>query len=102
MENAKCRKFFNRHFLCNSLVWTCQLTGMTNLTYQQAVESEAEARKAIDSVSVVLQKAALSLIHRTRRTNVRVVTDEICAFFKERFIVGETVDLVQVTNTGAK
>ena len=83
-------------------MWTCQLTGTANLTFEQAANSEAEAKKAIDSVPVHFQKAALTLVHHTRRTNVKTVTDEICAFFKERFVVGETVDLVQLTNTGTK
>jgi len=84
------------------LVWTCAYTGQTNLTYTQALESEEEARGVIDSIPWCYQRASLSLIHHTRRTNLRTLSDEICAFYRERFIVGEQVGLMQNTNSGAK
>lgn len=37
--------FFQRTILCNSLVWSCSVTGKSNLTYDEAVESEKKARK---------------------------------------------------------
>ena len=36
--------FFQRTILCNSLVWSCSVTGKSNLTYDEAVESEQKAR----------------------------------------------------------
>ena len=97
-----CRKFFNRHFLCNSYVWTCSLTGQSNLTYTQALTSEREAQKLLDSFAECYQRAVLELVHHAHRTNMRTLTDELCLFFKERYVVGERLDLVQTTSSGAK
>jgi len=83
-------------------VWTCELTGQSNLTYTQALESEKEAREVINSIPLCYQRASLSLIHHTRRTNLRTLSDEICGFYRERFIVGEQVGLTQNTNSGTK
>ena len=97
-----CRKFFNRHFLCNSYVWTCSLTGQSHLTYTQAVESETEAQKLLDSFPQCYKRAVLELVHHVRRTNIRSLGDELLAFFKERYVVGERLELVQTTSSGAK
>lgn len=83
-------------------MWTCELTGATNLTYLQALESEKEARRLLESFAPCYQAAALTLVHQARRTNVRTLTDEICAFYRERFIVGELVNLTRSTISGAK
>lgn len=39
-----CREFCQRVILCNSLVWSCSLTGKPQLTYQEALQSEENAR----------------------------------------------------------
>ena len=83
-------------------MWTCELTGQTNLTYTQALESEKEAKKLLDSLPESLQKAALNLVHHTRRTNLRTLADEICAFYRQRFVQGECLDMMQSTTSGAK
>ena len=33
--------------MCNSLVWACSLTGKINLTYEEALDSENQARKLL-------------------------------------------------------
>lgn len=33
-------EFFDRFLYCNSLIWTCEKTGKSGLTYQEALESE--------------------------------------------------------------
>ena len=38
-------EFFQRTILCNSLVWSCAVTGKSNLTFEEALESEEKARK---------------------------------------------------------
>lgn len=96
------RKYFNRHFLCNSLVWTCELTGQANLTYSQALQSEKEARKIMDSLPECFQKAALSLVHHVRRTNVKTLADEVCAFYRLRFVEGEELGMRKRTSSGAE
>jgi ATP-utilising chromatin assembly and remodelling N-terminal. len=42
-----CREFCQRVILCNSLVWCCSLTGKPQLTYQEALQSEENARVLI-------------------------------------------------------
>ena len=37
-------QFFERTILCNSLVWSCSVTGKSGMTYEEAVESEAKVR----------------------------------------------------------
>ena len=99
---SSCRKYFNRHFLCNSLIWTCELTGQANLTYSQALQSEKEARKVMDSLPECFQKAALSLVHHVRRTNIKMLADEVCTFYRLRFVEGEELGMRKKTSTGAE
>ncbi|KAJ8963181.1 hypothetical protein NQ318_018646 [Aromia moschata] len=40
-------EFSERMFLCNSMVWTCSMTGKSNLTYQEALESEENAKQSL-------------------------------------------------------
>ena len=89
-------------FQCNSQVWTCEMTGTSGLTYQQALESEAEASKLISSLDESLQRAVLTLVHHARRTNIKTLADEIAAFYRERFVKGEVVDVTNTTTSGAK
>lgn len=44
------RAFFERTIMCNSLVWSCSLTGKSNLTYQEAVDSEKKAIKTVSDI----------------------------------------------------
>lgn len=96
------RSFFNRHYLCESLVWTCELSGQSNLTYTQALKSEEEARRCLNSLSLCYQRAALSLIHHARRTNLKSLTEEIVSFYKRRFVIGEVIDQSQNKANGTK
>lgn len=97
-----CRSFFNRHYLCESLVWTCELSGQSNLTYTQALESEKEAQRQLDSLSSCYQKAVLTLIHHTKRTNLKTLSEEIISFYRHRFIEGEIVEHQQTKAAGLK
>ena len=45
--------FFQRTILCNSLVWSCSITGKSNLTFEEALESEEKARKRIGNLPKV-------------------------------------------------
>lgn len=89
-------------FQCNSQIWTCELTGTSQLTFSQALESEEEAARLMASLDECHQRAALTLVHHARRTNIKTLADEIAAFYRERFICGEVVDMAQTTSSGAK
>lgn len=65
--NLKISAYFERTILCNSLVWTCALTGKTVLTYAEAIESEKKAKKTISSFPSLLEKAIIYLITLTKR-----------------------------------
>ena len=43
-----CREFFERVIVCNSLVWTCGVTGRPGLTYAEAIACEKKALAIID------------------------------------------------------
>lgn len=42
------REFAERIILCNSLVWACEETGRSGLTYIEAVECEKNAKKLLN------------------------------------------------------
>ena len=56
--------FFERTILCNSLVWSCSVTGKSNLTYEEAAESEAKSRKKISNLPKGLKRGLLYLVSR--------------------------------------
>lgn len=37
-----------RIILCNSLVWSCELTGKKNMTYKEAQDCELESKKMLN------------------------------------------------------
>ena len=56
------------------------------------MESEKEANGVLDSILDCHKRAILSLVHHATRTNHRTLIDEVAAFFKERYVVGEDVE----------
>ncbi|XP_066281341.1 bromodomain adjacent to zinc finger domain protein 1A-like [Branchiostoma lanceolatum] len=85
--------FFERTMLCNSLVWSCSLTGRSGLTYQEAVDSEDRARRVLETFPQPLQVPVLYLAALTRRPRLADVCDDVYAFLKDRMLVGETVEV---------
>ncbi|XP_064004878.1 bromodomain adjacent to zinc finger domain protein 1A isoform X5 [Pogoniulus pusillus] len=92
--------FFERTILCNSLVWSCAVTGKPGLTYQEALESEKKARHNLQSFPEALIIPVLYLATLTHRSRLHEICDEIFAYVKDRYFVGETVDVVR--NNGAR
>ncbi|XP_072171683.1 bromodomain adjacent to zinc finger domain protein 1A-like isoform X2 [Diadema setosum] len=88
--------FFKRTILCNSLVWSCSLTGRPGLTYQEAMESEERALKYLASFPVYLEPPVLYLAQMTKRGRLSDMCDDIFLFVKDRFFVGEIVDVVHL------
>ncbi|KAM9465864.1 bromodomain adjacent to zinc finger domain protein 1A isoform 1-T3 [Clarias gariepinus] len=87
-------EFFERTILCNSLVWSCAVTGKPGLTYQEALESEKKAKLNLQSFPKALLVPILHLTSLTQRTRLHEICDDICAFIKERFFPGEMIDVV--------
>lgn len=78
-------EFFQRTILCNSLVWSCAITGKTGLTYEEAVESEKKAKKRLGSIPKPLKKALLLLASKTKRGRLADVVDDVYVYAYNRF-----------------
>ncbi|XP_051942047.1 bromodomain adjacent to zinc finger domain protein 1A isoform X2 [Hippocampus zosterae] len=86
-------EFFERTILCNSLVWSCSLTGRAGLTYLEAVESERRAKQSLRNFPSALVRPLLHLAALGLRGRLSELCEDIYAFAKERFFPGETVDV---------
>ena len=89
-----CRQFFERIILCNSLVWTCSITGRPGLTYQEALDSEERARKQLAAFPDSLQKPILYLSTLTQRSRLNDLNDDVFVFARDRYFIGETVEVL--------
>ncbi|XP_059999687.1 bromodomain adjacent to zinc finger domain protein 1A isoform X3 [Lagenorhynchus albirostris] len=92
--------FFERTILCNSLVWSCAVTGRPGLTYQEALESEKKARQNLQSFPEPLIIPVLYLTNLTHRSRLHEICDDIFAYVKDRYFVKETVEVSR--NNGAR
>ena len=84
---------------CVRMPKTCELTGQAN--YAQALQKK-EARRIMDSLPKCFEKAALSLVHQLRCTNVKTLADKVCASYRLRFVKGEELGLRKKTTPGAE
>ncbi|XP_043204988.1 bromodomain adjacent to zinc finger domain protein 1A-like [Amphibalanus amphitrite] len=84
-------KFFERMILCNSLLWSCEMTGKSGLTYQEAADSERDARRSLSAVSKELKRAILYICTLTKKTNFGELYGDIFAYVKDRYFRGEAV-----------
>ncbi|XP_048340741.1 bromodomain adjacent to zinc finger domain protein 1A isoform X1 [Sphaerodactylus townsendi] len=87
--------FFERTILCNSLVWSCAVTGKPGLTYQEALESEKKARQNLQNFPEPLIIPVLYLVTLTRRSRLHEVCDDIFDYIKDRYFVGEIVEILR-------
>lgn len=94
-------EYFERTILCNSLVWTCTLTGKTGLTFAEAIESENKAKKIVSQIPPALVKGILFLLTLTRRGNIKDLIDDLFSFVRDRYFIGETVLIVNGTNASS-
>ncbi|KAM9708571.1 bromodomain adjacent to zinc finger domain protein 1A isoform 1-T3 [Menidia menidia] len=86
-------EFFERTILCNSLVWSCALTGRAGLTYLEAVESEQRARQNLQSFPQSLLVPLLHLAALSHRARLSELCEDVFNFVKGRFFPGEIVDV---------
>lgn len=92
-------EFFERVILCNSLVWTCSLTGKPGLTYLEALDSEKRALRLLNKFPDALKLPVLYLATLTQRGRLNDMCDDVFMFVKDHYFVGETVE---VSLNGAK
>ena len=88
------RQFFERIILCNSLVWTCSITGRPGLTYSEALESEEKARKKLAAFPDFLQRPMLFLATQTHRSRLNDLNDDVFVFSRDRYFIGEVVEVL--------
>lgn len=86
-------EFFERTILCNSLVWSCALTGRAGLTYLEAVESERRARQSLQSFPTSLLVPLLHLAAVSRCSRLSDLCEDVYLFIKNRFFPGEAVEV---------
>ncbi|XP_057315338.1 bromodomain adjacent to zinc finger domain protein 1A-like isoform X2 [Hydractinia symbiolongicarpus] len=85
--------FYQRMILCNSLVWSCELTGRSNLTYKEALESEETTKKLMDVLPHPLKHALLTIVHHTKQSKIQTLTDLGFDFLRNRYQVSEQVEV---------
>ena len=73
-------------------MWSCQHTGLQNLTFEQAQKSEQDYSSALNSIQPCQKKVMLSLAHESHHTNITQITKNAFEYFKGHYIVGEEVD----------
>ncbi|CAG0890058.1 unnamed protein product [Cyprideis torosa] len=85
-------EYFQREILCNSLVWGCELTGKTNLTYEEALLSEEKARRSLKSFPFVLKRAIAYAASQTQRGRIGDVWDDVFFYIRDRFFIDEETE----------
>ncbi|XP_064483947.1 bromodomain adjacent to zinc finger domain protein 1A-like isoform X1 [Ornithodoros turicata] len=86
-------EYFARVILCNSLVWTCSVTGKPGLTFQDAQHSEEQAISMLKQFPAGLRKPLLYLATLTRRGRLADLCDDVFSFARDRYFIGETVEV---------
>ncbi|XP_071453567.1 bromodomain adjacent to zinc finger domain protein 1A isoform X2 [Hetaerina americana] len=86
-------EFYERIILCNSLIWSCSITGKPNITYAEALRSEASARNTLNEYPKALKLPVIYLASKTRRTCLRDLADDVYNFIRNRYFAGETVEV---------
>ena len=80
--------------MCNSLVWSCEITGQSGLTYKEALEADRRARGRLADFPEALRCPLLLLMQLTRRRKLADARDDIFSFVKLHFFVEEEVTAV--------
>lgn len=79
--------------MCNSLVWSCAITGRAGMTYQEAVDCEERAKRHLATFQENLQRPLLFLATLTHRSRLADLNDDVFLFAKDHYFIGETVDI---------
>ncbi|KAK2583060.1 hypothetical protein KPH14_009093 [Odynerus spinipes] len=85
-------EYCERIILCNSLIWSCSITGRTNMTYEEALQCEENAKKSLKEFPMELRIPILYLASKTNRTSFNEMTDDVYQFANDRYFVGEMVE----------
>lgn len=58
-----CSEFCERIILCNSLIWSCSITGRSNMTYEEALQCEENAKKSLKEFPMEVQHLKLIITY---------------------------------------
>ncbi|XP_052121345.1 bromodomain adjacent to zinc finger domain protein 1A isoform X2 [Frankliniella occidentalis] len=86
-------EYCERIILCNSLVWQCSLTGRPQLTFEEALKSEQNAKQNLKDFPMELKVPVLYLASKTHRTGILDLVEDIYIYVRDRYFVGETVEV---------
>lgn len=92
-------EYCERIILCNSLVWQCSLTGRPQLTFEEALKSEQNAKQNLKDFPMELKVPVLYLASKTHRTGILDLVEDVYIYVRDRYFVGETVE-VSLTEGG--
>ena len=85
-------EYFERQITLDTEVWSCSISGKSNLTFDEAVESEESAREILKSVDKTLIRVILYLFSKaTGRISVRTLVTEIHDAIKDSYFVDEVI-----------
>ncbi|XP_050421554.1 bromodomain adjacent to zinc finger domain protein 1A isoform X2 [Adelges cooleyi] len=85
--------YVERIILCNSLVWSCELTGKKNMTYKEALDCELESKKMLNDFPNELQKPILFLISLTKCSSLKELIEQIFNYVRYRYFISEIVEV---------
>ncbi|KAH0556601.1 bromodomain adjacent to zinc finger domain protein 1A isoform X1 [Cotesia glomerata] len=85
-------EYCERIILCNSTIWSCSITGKTNMTYEEALHCEENAKKSLKEFPMELRTPILYLASKTHRTSFSEMTDDVYQYARDRYFVGEMVE----------
>ncbi|KAJ3316307.1 hypothetical protein HDU76_001901 [Blyttiomyces sp. JEL0837] len=85
--------YYTRYNLYRRKIFTCEVTGATDLTYEEALRSEAAARKKSESrFPEIWRKKALEMI-QWNASSLGHLVDQLHDYFKEHMVIGEMISV---------
>ncbi|XP_067206376.1 bromodomain adjacent to zinc finger domain protein 1A isoform X2 [Linepithema humile] len=85
-------EFCERIILCNSLIWSCSITGRTNMTFEEALQCEENAKRSLKEFPMELRIPILYLASKTFRSSFNEMIEDVYQFARDRYFVGEMVE----------
>ncbi|XP_020291098.1 bromodomain adjacent to zinc finger domain protein 1A isoform X3 [Pseudomyrmex gracilis] len=85
-------EFCERIILCNSLIWSCSITGRSNMTFEEALQCEENAKKSLKEFPMELRIPILYLASKTSRSSFNEMIEDVYQFARDRYFVGEMVE----------
>nr|XP_033189062.1 bromodomain adjacent to zinc finger domain protein 1A isoform X5 [Bombus vancouverensis nearcticus] len=85
-------EFCERIILCNSLIWSCSITGRTNMTFEEALQCEENAKRSLKEFPMELRIPILYLASKTNRSSFKEMIEDVYQFARDRYFVGEMVE----------